>query len=93
MYKVLGKIQYDTATFIQDSGQVPFEPQIQKTFSMDKKSNCIVQSNAAPTLQSESLNQKRCKTQTPFYFYCRPSSASHIPFSRERRLLTERSYP
>lgn len=47
------KFRYDTATFIQDRGQVPFEPQIQRTFSMDKKSNCIVQSNDAPTLRSE----------------------------------------
>ena len=27
----------DTATFIQDRGQVPFEPQIQRTFSMEEK--------------------------------------------------------
>ena len=29
----------DTATFIQDCGQVPFEPQIQRTFSVDKRSD------------------------------------------------------
>jgi hypothetical protein len=49
MHKVVGKIRFDTATFIQDRGQVPFEPQIQRTFSMDKKSNRIVQRSARKT--------------------------------------------
>ena len=31
----------DTATFIQDRGQVPFEPQIQRTFSMDREATGI----------------------------------------------------
>jgi hypothetical protein len=41
--------QSDTATFIQDRGQVPFEPQSQRTFSVDKKSNHHVQRNSAQT--------------------------------------------
>jgi hypothetical protein len=80
MYKVVGKFRSDMATFIQDRGQVPFEPQIQRTFSMDKKSNYIVQSNASPTLRSETLNQKRCKRKRPSTFTVVPHRPPISPF-------------